>query len=180
MSSGATTIETSITVSTYSHRGIQPGWAGVQERSRSRSCMRTVAPCSGEISRLATLSNTVALVTWVKRRPLTLTRVAAIGVPFAAPALTLGFAAVVRAFSGLVELPVNEGAAFLGQNYLFAPAASFTWGINRVGQEDIAGFGPIGGLMLIAVSAGTPAEPGMPSVATPLPAFTSIASEWPW
>ena len=40
-------------------------------------------------------SISVALVTWLKRRPLTLARVAAIGVPFAAPALTLVFAAVV-------------------------------------------------------------------------------------
>ena len=31
-----------------------------------------------------------------------------------------------------------------------------------------------------AVSAGTPADPGIPSVATPEPAFTSSASAWPW
>ena len=96
----------------------------------------------------------VAFLTWLKRRPLSLARIGAIGAPFAAPALTLGFAAVVRAFTGLVQLPVNQGAAFLGQNFLFAPAASFTWAINRASQEDIAGFGPIGGLMLVAVSAG--------------------------
>ena len=96
----------------------------------------------------------VAFVTWLKRRPLSLARIAAIGVPFAAPALTLGFAALVRAFTGLVQLPVNQGVAFLGQDFLFAPSAGFSWGINRVSQEDIAGFGPIGGLMLIAVSAG--------------------------
>ncbi len=33
---------------------------------------------------------------------------------------------------------------------------------------------------LARTPAGTPGEPGMPSVATPLPAPTSSPSAWPW
>ena len=32
----------------------------------------------------------------------------------------------------------------------------------------------------LANASGTPGEPGIPSVATPLPAPTSSASAWPW
>ncbi len=103
----------------------------------------------------ANLSLAVAVAGWLGRRPLRPLWIAAVALPFAAPALTLAFAALVRSLSGLLQLPVNKGAAFLGPNFLFAPADTFTWGINRVSQEDIAGFGPIGGLILVGLSAAT-------------------------
>jgi hypothetical protein len=100
------------------------------------------------------LALVVAAVSRFRRRPLAIGAAAAVGLAFAAPALTLGFAGVVHSLVRLTGLPVDKGAAFLGPNYLAEPTGTFTWAVNRMSQEDLAGFGPIGGVLLIGLSVG--------------------------
>ncbi|MGH6878236.1 MAG: glycosyltransferase 87 family protein, partial [Rhizomicrobium sp.] len=98
------------------------------------------------------LALAAVFVTRRLRRRASVAGAAAVGVPLTAPALTLAFTAALHGIVRLVGLPVDRGAAFLGQNFLIAQTGPFTWQVNRLVQEDIAGFGPVGGLMLVGVS----------------------------
>jgi hypothetical protein len=100
------------------------------------------------------LALAVLAVSRLRRRPVAIGAAIGIGFAFAAPAITLGFAGLLHALVRLVGLPVDRGAAFLGANYLSEPAGTFTWAINRMSQEDVTGFGPIGGVLLIGLSLG--------------------------
>ncbi len=93
-----------------------------------------------------------AVTARVTRRRLSPAGAAAIGLPFVVPALTLAFAATLHVAVRAVDLPVDRGAGFPGVNLLIGQTGPFTWKVNRMAQEDVAGFGPVGGLMLIGVS----------------------------
>ena len=57
-------------------------------------------------------------------------------------------------------------------------AISFGWVSNAASTAAMSLYGRAS--VSAAISSGTPAEPGMPNVATPDPAFTSSPSECPW
>jgi hypothetical protein len=67
-------------------------------------------------------------------------------VPLLAPLLSIGGAFVVEGVARGVHLPVNDPKTTVGH---------FSWHVNSAAHEDLSGFGPLGGLAVITVSAGT-------------------------